>query len=217
MRVAKYIKAMIWRYRWWGISVIGLACLIIPWSHVQRRWEIYTSMGTIGAVVIAIFLDQLKTFFHSPNMEIQISDELIDRRPGFLWVRGRVVNNGDATARRCVIKVLGVTGYSDQYEHDLEGGFLNWRGGDGGPVDIYPEDSFIFDFGLRQEQTSPPCLELSGQVSGNQLAVLITAPGESKVSIRLYGDNFKFVSKTALINVGKAFDDVKISTDLGTR
>jgi hypothetical protein len=72
----------------------------------ENRWDILMSFATLLAVIAAVFLDDIRLFYHRPKIDIYVGDDLIDRAYNMQWIRGKIKNVGDRGVERCRLKLL---------------------------------------------------------------------------------------------------------------
>jgi hypothetical protein len=138
-----------------GITLVAILaiCGSIWFFAGEHRWDALMTLATLAAVVAAIFLDEIRTFYHRPEIDVYVGDDLIDRTsfPNLLWVRGKIKNIGDRGVERCRLKLLAVQGHNIQAGR-IENGFLQWQGGIRDSMRLNPDEYWIFDIGSRARQ-----------------------------------------------------------------
>jgi hypothetical protein len=100
------------------LTVLGI-CVLSFWGRYlggPDKWNILTAVTTLLAVVVALFLDDIRTLLHRPEIDLHIGRDLIDDAGDFdardhaQWVRGKIKNIDDRGVERCRLKLLNVEG-----------------------------------------------------------------------------------------------------------
>jgi hypothetical protein len=75
----------------------GIVALIWWWfKGGWDKWNILMAVATLLAVVAALFLDDLRTLFHFPKINLHVGHDLIDVAADFdapvnaSWIRGKI-------------------------------------------------------------------------------------------------------------------------------
>ena len=88
------------------IVILALGVLGVLFFGAENRWDILMSFATLLAVIAAVFLDDIRLFYHRPKIDIYVGDDLIDRAYNMQWIRGKIKNVGDRGVERCRLKLL---------------------------------------------------------------------------------------------------------------
>ena len=54
------------------LVVISAICVFIWFFGGENRWNILMSFGTLSAVVAAIFLEEIRMFYHRPEIDVYV-------------------------------------------------------------------------------------------------------------------------------------------------
>jgi hypothetical protein len=177
----------------------------------ENRWDALVTLATLAAVITAIFLDEIRMFYHRPEIDVDVGDDLIDRTSfaNLLWIRGKIKNVGDRGAERCRLKILGVQGHNVQAGR-IENGFLQWQGAIRDSMRLNPDESWIFDIGSRARQQNSP-VNLLAYFVGEDLLAVELPPGSYRLVIAVYGDNLPSKQQPISLTIGAAPDDIQLS------
>lgn len=174
------------------ILFIVLSAVGAPWFSnwaIGDKLNASMAIATVGAVVVALFGAWFESLLYSPNIEIDVNQELIDHRSGY-WVRGKVTNRGNKTANLCRARITVIEGRGF-LKSDVYNGFLQWQGGDKekDTVNLNPEEHMIFDIGIRGEHQDAP-LSLISHLGKNQISHDL-GTGAYILTVKIFGDNFE--------------------------
>jgi hypothetical protein len=88
------------------LALAATSCLLWWWFTAGwDRWNILVSVATLVAVVVALFLDDIRALLHFPEIELHVGNDLIDPANDFddggpaYWIRGRIKNIGHSGLR----------------------------------------------------------------------------------------------------------------------
>ncbi|SRR5258706_11049869 len=188
------------------ISLV-LVLAAIWFLRPTKKWDIYTSIGTVGAVVVALFSSELGSFLHSPELSISILKDLESDVGGY-WFHGIVRNTGDTAAHKCRIKLLTFESNFDNLQSSkFIDTFLQWRGGIKASIKLNQSESFTFDIVVFSSSIGK--FQLISYLGDNEL--LQTLPdGTYATKLALYGDNFSPVFKTFKFNINNSSRQLQI-------
>jgi hypothetical protein len=194
-----------------GISllVVLAICAGILFFGGDNRWDILMSFATLSAVIAAIFLDEIRSFYHRPEIDVYVGNDLIDIAHDFdapvdaRWVRGRITNIGDRGVERCRLKLLRVGGQNIQ-PSKIKNGFLQWQGGIRDSMRLNPDEYWIFDIGTRGLNQNAPVRLCAYFVGGHLLHYALPAPGTYTLTVAVYGDNIESKEQEISLTIGAA-------------
>jgi len=212
LRVIFIVLAGTLALMWW--------CSYAGWD----KWNILMSVGTVLAVIVALFLDDIRSLLHFPEIHLHVGQDLLDIANDFdsdviaHWVRGRITNTGDRGVERCRVKLLKVEG--PELPHDVrrvENGFLQWQGGIRDSMRLNPGEYWIFDIGTRSYRVPGIPLRLCAHFVRGPQAPLIScslqAPGTYTITLAIYGDNIQSREQSFCITIGaEEPDEIQFST-----
>jgi hypothetical protein len=193
------------------LVVISAICASIWFFGGENKWDILMSFATLSAVIAAIFLEEIRMFFHRPEIDVYVGDDLIDRTsfPNLLWVRGKIKNIGDRGVERCRLKLLEVQGHNVQAGR-IENGFLQWQGGIRDSMRLNSDEYWIFDIGSRARQQNSS-VNLLAYFVGEDLLSVELPPGSYRLILAVYGDNLPLKQQRVSLTIGAAPDDIQLS------
>jgi len=196
-----------------GVTLVAiLAICVFIWVFAgENRWDALMTLATLAAVVAAIFLEEIRMFYHRPEIDVYVGDDLIDRTSfaNLLWVRGKIKNIGDRGVEGCRLKLLGVQGHNIQAGR-IENGFLQWQGGIRDSMRLNPDEYWIFDIGSRARQQNSS-VNLLAYFVGEDLLPVELPPGSYRLVLAVYGDNLPSKQQPVSLTIGAAPDDIQLS------
>jgi len=181
------------------------------------KWNILMSVGTLLAVIVALFLDDIRAFLHFPEIDLHVGRDLRDVADDFdavipaQWVRGRIKNIGDRGVKRCRLKLLNIEGQNLPPEASkVKNGFLQWQGGIRDSMRLNPGDHCIFDIGTRRAAQYSQLRLCAHFVRGGPLiSCNLEAPGTYTLTLAIYGDNIQSTKRTVRIRIGAEAEDIE--------
>jgi hypothetical protein len=203
------------------LVLAGMLALILWWFKAGwDKWNILISVGTLLAVIVALFLDDIRAFLHFPEIELYVGDDLIDEANDLdgafsaKWVRGRIKNIGDRGVERCRLKLLAVEGQKLPPEvRKVKNGFLQWEGGIRDSMRLNPGEYWIFDIGTRRSDLNSDLRLWAHFVTdAPPINCNLRARGTYTLTLAVYGDNIQSREYTVRVSIGKNAEDISIST-----
>ena len=169
-----------------------------------------TLLAVIGALLLAVFHDDIQTLCHHPKIEVNVAQDLIEPAHGKYYIRGTVKNIGDRRAKRCRVKLLRVEGQN--YETQQINFYLAWQGRTWDFLTLYPDEFWIFDIGTRDPADNAPCpLRFSTYIGTNDVArELVPRELSYRLILAVYGDNIPSIPHTVSLTIGAAANDIQI-------
>jgi hypothetical protein len=196
----------------------GILALIWWWFNGGwDKWNTLMAVATLLAVIVALFLDDIKTLFHFPEINLHVGQDLIDVAADFdaptnaRWVRGRITNTGDRGVERCRLKLLRVEGHNVPPEAGrVQNGFLQWQGGIRDSMRLNPGEYWIFDIGTRRPNQNSELRVFAHFVSGGHVVhCSLPAPGDYTLTLAIYGDNIQSTERPVRITIGEEAEDIQ--------
>ena len=167
-------------------------------------------LAVIGALLLAVFHDDIQTLCHHPKIEVNVAQDLIEPAHGKYYIRGTVKNIGDRRAKRCRVKLLRVEGQN--YETQQINFYLAWQGRTWDFLTLYPDEFWIFDIGTRDPADNAPCPpRFSTYIGTNDVArELVPRELSYRLILAVYGDNIPSIPHTVSLTIGAAANDIQI-------
>jgi hypothetical protein len=191
-----------------------LAICVFIWVFAgENRWNALGALATLAAVGAAIFLEEIRMFYHRPEIDVYVGDDLIDRTsfPNQLWLRGKIKNIGDRGVERCRLKLLKVEGKDVPEEAGkVQNGFLQWQGGICDSMRLNPDEYWIFDIGFRARQQNSS-VNLLAYFVGKDLLSRELPLGSYRLVLAVYGENLPSKQQSVSLTIGAAPDDIHLS------
>jgi hypothetical protein len=214
------------RATWIRLLVIVLLALFViavfiwgPRLGAQENWNVVMTIATLGAVVAALFLDDIKDFLHRPEIEFYVGNDLLDvghdmksTEIAARWIRGKVTNVGDRGVKNCRLKILNVEGPNvpePVQVKKITNGFLQWEGGIRSTMRLNPGESWIFDIGTRVDDVVLWAYFRADSVTSCNLR----PPGTFTLTVAVYGDNIQSTDHTVYITIGEDVLDINVTLD----
>jgi hypothetical protein len=95
----------------------------------------------------------------------------------------------------------------------VENGFLEWQGGIREPFTISPQEHVNFEIAKRHAAQGSP-LVFGSYLGDNSMSHDLVAGHTYTITMAIYGDNVRTRTKTVVITVGTAADDIKLSSNV---
>jgi len=203
------------------LGVLGICVLSFVWGPFlggPDKWNILMSVATllavIGALLLAVFHDEIQTLRHHPKIEVNVANNLIEPAHGKYYIRGTVKNIGDRRAKRCRVKLLRIEGQDFQTEQ--VNFYLAWQGQTRDFLTLYPDEFWIFDIGTRNPAENAPFpLRFSTYIGTNDVSREL-APRELnyRLILAVYGDNIPSTQRAVSLRIrAAAANDIQISLE----
>ena len=222
------ICALLW-FKGWPIAraiilILALSGICVasffwgPCLGGPDKWNILMSVATllavIGALLLAVFHDEIQTLRHHPKIEVNVANNLIEPAHGKYYIRGTVKNIGDRRAKRCRVKLLRIEGQDFQTEQ--VNFYLAWQGQTRDFLTLYPDEFWIFDIGTRNPAENAPFpLRFSTYIGTNDVSREL-APRELnyRLILAVYGDNIPSTQRAVSLRIrAAAANDIQISLE----
>lgn len=193
-----------------------------------------TAFGTVGAVVLALFLHVIRKRYLRPRLEIEfINEPPICRSSGLriaerwgayttvptYWIRLRVKNNGRSIARGCEGKLIRIIFASNMKEKtDFDPIILHWSSGlrhpvKRNPIDINKEGDYDYlDLVYaREDDPNKFYLQEEGRSESNPRGIDMTPSRQDYIlHVVVYGKNCSPCPGTFLLKNSARFNGIRL-------
>jgi hypothetical protein len=207
------------------LIVLGIGVVSFNWGLClggSDKWNVLLSVATLLAVVVALFLDDIRSLLHSPRVNVHIGHDLVDIWKDFdappgapldtRWIRGRITNNGNRGVESYRLKLLTIEGPNlPQDAGRIQNGFLQWQGGIRDSMRLNPGESWIFDIGTRRIDLHNPALRLCAHFvrEGTLISCNLQSPATYTLTLAIYGDNIQSTGHRFQVRIGEVAGDIE--------
>jgi hypothetical protein len=187
-----------------------------------------TAIGTIGTVIVALFLSVIRKWYMRPKFEIEFANqepfckhaytEILDskgvkRKAQTFWIRLRVWNKGRSIARGCEGKLVRITQESDKQDRtDFDPVVLHWVGTSHGPphpIDINRGESEYLDIVYTIQELPDRYVIPADEIEPR--AINLFPPRQDYVfHVVLYGANVKPLPRDLHLKSDIQFDKIRL-------
>ena len=183
-------------------------------THGTPVWEALTAIGTLGAVLVALFGPMLRAWWRSPSLEITYEpqepycrDTVLE--PGNVrahWVRVKVTNEGRGTAKRCKGKMNAVFRPDGGLRDDRDPMQLRWAGvpleQSLEPLDLARRDSQFLTVVFARDDSREGAWIAADIRARPGFPYMLEAGQTHRVRLAVYADNADPVTKDFVITYG---------------
>lgn len=188
-----------------------------------------TAFGTVGTVVLALFVHVIRKRYLRPSLEIEFANEppicrgsnlrIAERWGAYTtvptyWIRLRVKNKGRSIARGCEGKLMRIIDASNMKDlTHFDPIILHWSGGLRHPVDLnkggdYDYLDLVY---ARYDDQTKFYLREEGRTPNNPRGIIMEPPRQNYIlHVVVYGINCSPCPRTFLLKNSDRFDGIRL-------